>query len=191
LAGSDLGLGLEALEDGDLVAQLLEDFRLLMNDLQQPLHQWRLLGLRNDRDRDTHALYGYELSASSSPDLLRCYVATTQPLNLSYYSTRRHPLSSVPPAWLEHATGGLENRCDIDASFSLKGVCDDVNAPLTSSLLSPGETPIREDLARIVDAWGELPLHIRMTIRSLIDATKGDKVGEAGPTRGPRQAGQG
>src|SRR5262245_65360481 len=72
-AGSDGGPGLEALEEGDLVAQLLEEFGLLVNDLQQPLHQWGLLRLRNHRDRNAHALYTYELSASSSPDLLRCY----------------------------------------------------------------------------------------------------------------------
>src|SRR5206468_1546045 len=71
-AGGDLGLGLEALEDGDLVAQLPEEFGLLVNDLQQPLHQGRLLRLSNDRDRYPHALYLYELSASSSPVLLRC-----------------------------------------------------------------------------------------------------------------------
>src|SRR5205814_2670613 len=71
--GSDLGLGLEALEDGDLVAQLLEEFRLLVNDLQQPLYQWRLLRLSYDRYLHAHAHYRYELSASSSPDLLRCY----------------------------------------------------------------------------------------------------------------------
>jgi hypothetical protein len=76
-------------------------------------------------------------------------------------------------------------------SHSGEDACGDGPRPLTFSLpLVDGKT-LPEDLARVVGAWAELPLHIRMTIRSLVDATNGDKVGEAGPTRGTKQAGQG
>ena len=91
-----------------------------------------------------------------------------QPLILSHSSILWHPLSSTPPAGIEPATGGLENRCDEVATGNEIMGC--VDGPIL--LTFPLPSPLSADLARVAEAWPVLPEHIRLAVLALVESSR-------------------
>lgn len=85
--------------------------------------------------------------------------------------TGRDPMSREAPPGFEPGYDGFAIRCHDDVNIGCKGTCGTDNASLQPPY-SRSPKPIPDDLARVVAAWGDLPLPIRISILALVDAAK-------------------